>query len=45
MTKENKKDVTIPCFGNINGCLVAHCDVAGYCEKETKYRKIIGGLK
>ncbi|MCK9594040.1 MAG: hypothetical protein M0Q91_18735 [Methanoregula sp.] len=36
MTKENRQDVYLPCFGNIKGCLVNHCTVSAYCYQHTK---------
>lgn len=36
MTKDDRRDVYIPCFGNIKGCLVNHCSVAAYCNQHSK---------
>lgn len=33
--KADKLDVKVPCFGDIRGCLVAHCDVAAACTQKT----------
>jgi hypothetical protein len=35
MTKNDKKDVNISCFGKINGCLVNHCNLAHECDAVT----------
>jgi hypothetical protein len=35
MVKEDKKDVIIPCYGNMRGCLVGHCDIAQSCYELT----------
>ena len=31
MVKADRKDVYIGCYGNIRGCLVNHCNIAGGC--------------
>ncbi len=37
--KDDGKDVLIPCFGCVRGCLVAHCTVAGECYEETLFNE------
>ena len=38
--KDDQKDVRIPCFGDVRGCLVPHCDVAGLCNEMTKMKEL-----
>jgi hypothetical protein len=37
--KEDKKDVNIKCFGEIRGCLVAHCNIAKYCNEHLEFKE------
>ena len=37
--KADKKNVYIPCFGDIRGCIVNHCDVARLCGEFTKVKE------
>lgn len=34
MTKYDKLDVHVPCFGCVRGCKVAHCDIASACYQK-----------
>ena len=38
--KDDQKDVRIPCFGDVRGCLVPHCDVAGLWNEMTKMKEL-----
>jgi hypothetical protein len=40
MVKSNNQNVNIPCFGDIRGCLVNHCDVAYYCRETTENKEV-----
>jgi hypothetical protein len=44
MTKDNKQDVLISCLGNIRGCKVNHCDVAGICHQTTVLKEKANGV-
>jgi hypothetical protein len=37
--KDDRKDVVIPCFGCVRGCLVAHCTVASDCYERTLHNE------
>ena len=39
MTKSNNLDVVMPCFGDVRGCKVNHCDVAYYCREATESKE------
>jgi hypothetical protein len=43
MTKENNEDVLIPCFGDVRGCKVAHCNIASDCYEMTLYNERYDG--
>ena len=39
MVKSDREDVNIPCFGDIRGCLVTHCNVAYQCREVTESKE------
>ena len=43
--KDDKQDVIIPCFGQVRGCLVAHCTVASDCYEMTLHNEQAEGIK
>jgi hypothetical protein len=39
MVKSDNQNVNIPCFGDIRGCLVNHCDIAYHCREATESKE------
>ncbi len=39
MVKSDNQNVNIPCFGDIRGCKVNHCDVAYDCREATEAKE------